>query len=48
MELYNDIKDDIFICFGCSKKCELVIENQNIYFEKSCALDNVDKWKVKE
>ena len=39
------IEDGSFICNGCSDKCKLTVENQNLYFEKECALDNVDKWE---
>jgi hypothetical protein len=42
------IEDGTFICNGCSDKCELTVENQNLYFEKECALDNIDKWESSE
>ena len=42
------IEDATFICHGCLKKCELIVKNQNIYFEEACALDNLNKWERKQ
>ncbi len=39
------ITDNILICHGCLDKCKITIKDQNVFFDKKCALDHVEEWE---